>query len=99
MDRSPTAEDLLQGRKGYEVLSAGTWEHARRPITKELVDWADRIFVMEHEQAEAILALEPSASAKMDVLNIPDIYSRNHPKLVKMLKTRLSKRLQIDWDI
>jgi predicted protein tyrosine phosphatase len=93
MDRSPTAEDLLRGIEGFEALSAGIWKHARRPVSRELIDWADHIFVMEDKHRVAILALVPEADKKITVLHIPDIYMRNDPELVEILKARLSKYL------
>ncbi len=97
MDRSPTAEGLLKGRDGFQVLSAGTWIHAQRRISKGLIEWADMIFVMEEQHKEAILALKPEAEKKIIVLGIPDIYPRNHPELIKALKTKLSKHLNTNW--
>ncbi|MGB9133995.1 MAG: phosphotyrosine protein phosphatase, partial [Candidatus Bathyarchaeia archaeon] len=47
IDRSPTAEVLLRGKEGFEVKSAGTWEGARKVVSRELMDGADAIFVME----------------------------------------------------
>jgi predicted protein tyrosine phosphatase len=96
-DRSPTAEQLLREKKGFEARSAGTWKYARNPMTSELIDWADRIIVMEQEQQEAILDIRPEAAEKIIVLNIPDTYSRNSPQLVRVLKAKLSEHLQIEW--
>ena len=98
MDRSPTAEELLRGKAGFESASAGIWEYARRPISMELIDWADHIFVMEEQHRAAILTLRPDAESKVAVLNIPDTYIRNDPELVQLLKTRLSEHLPIDWN-
>ena len=98
MQRSPTAEELLRGKTGFEVLSAGVSPFAQRSISSELIDWADHIFVMEEEHREPILTLRPNAENKITVLHIPDIYSRNDPILVQLLKIRLSKYLHIEWD-
>ena len=97
MDRSPTAESLLRGKDGFETSSAGIWKYAHRRITEEMIDWADIIFVMDEEQKKAVTALEPEAVSKVRVLNIPDIYTRNDPELVQMLKTRLSEYLKVEW--
>ena len=97
MDRSPTAEDLLKGREDFEAMSAGTWMHAHRKISQSLLDWADEIFVMENEHKAAILHLTPDVEKKIIVLDIPNNYLRNDPELVKTLKAKLSKHLNIKW--
>ena len=95
IDRSPTAESLLRGMNGFEVQSAGTWLHARSRITEELIEWADIVFVMERHHGEFLLDLNPSAENKIFVLDIPDIYPRNDPELVRILKDKLSTHLNI----
>ena len=97
LDRSPTAEDLFKGREAFEVKSAGTHIHARRRISQSLLDWADKIFVMERAHEDAILQLMPEAENKITVLDIPDNYLRNSPELVELLKAKLSKDLNIEW--
>jgi len=97
IDRSPTAEDLLKNVEGFEVQSAGVWFNARRRISKELIDWADIIFVMEDFHKEVIMTLKPDADKKIVVLNIPDIYLRNDPELINILKVKLAEFLKIDW--
>lgn len=98
VDRSPTAEAILKGIKGFEVQSAGIWPNARRRITKELIDWADIIFAMEDYHKEVIVSLKPEAENKTIVLNVPDIYPRNDPNLIKILKERISEHLGIVWE-
>ena len=88
IDRSPTAEGLLKSVGGFEVQSAGVWFNARRRVSEELIDWADLIFVMEEYHKEVILALKPNAENKIVVLNIPDIYPRNSPELIRLLKSK-----------
>jgi len=97
MDRSPTAESLLSGRRGFEVKSAGTWMHARRRISRDLIEWADMIFVMEGHHKDAILNICPEAEEKVIVLDIPDIYRRNDPELLEILKQKLGRYLKIEW--
>src|SRR5207245_3140135 len=46
VDRSRTAEDLYRDDPRYEVRSAGTAPFATTPLTRELLQWADRVFVM-----------------------------------------------------
>ncbi|MBS7634347.1 phosphotyrosine protein phosphatase [Candidatus Bathyarchaeota archaeon] len=97
IDRSPTAEALLKNLGEFEVQSAGIWFNARRRISESLIDWADIIFAMEDHHKEAILNLKPDAENKMVVLNIPDIYPKNDPELIKILKMKLSESLKIKW--
>jgi predicted protein tyrosine phosphatase len=91
VDRSPTAEALLKSREGLDVRSAGTWEAARTAVSKELIDWADTIFVMEEHHKEALKRIGPKAENKIIVLDIDDHYLKNDPELVKILKEKLSK--------
>lgn len=98
VDRSPTAETLLKSVKGFEVRSAGIWPNSRNRVTRELIDWADLIFAMEEHHKRAILILKPEAESKIIVLNIPDIYPRNDPRLLEILKERISKHLGITWE-
>jgi predicted protein tyrosine phosphatase len=97
LDRSPTAEALLKGRKGLDVQSAGTSPIAVRRVSRDLVDWADMIFVMEQAHKDHIVKkLNPRADSKIIVLNIPDVYRRNDPRLVEILKRRVSDYVDID---
>ena len=97
MDRSPTAEDLLKGREDFEVMSGGTWMHAHRRISGSLLDWADKIFVMEEEHEAAMLRLKPDVEKKIIVLHLPNHYLRNDPELIRTLKAKLSKHLNMKW--
>lgn len=51
VSRSPMAAHLFDGAARFEARSAGTdggtW--GRTQVTQDLVDWADRIFVMSEE--------------------------------------------------
>lgn len=91
VDRSPTAEALLKDKEGLEVKSAGTCSSARTLVSKELVKWADMIFVMEEHHKEALQRIDGEAERKTIVLNIEDIYLKNDPALVKILKGKLSE--------
>jgi predicted protein tyrosine phosphatase len=88
--RSQTAQELLMGVKGLEVRSAGILPLSPTVVSKQLIDWADIVFVMEEPHKDAVLRISPEADSKIAVLDIPDIYPRrNDPELVKKLKDRL----------
>jgi len=93
IDRSPTAEALLSGKEGFQVKSAGTWTGARTVVSKELIDWADIIFVMEEHHREALKQIDQKAENKIIVLDIDDHYLKGDPELTRILKERLSKYL------
>lgn len=97
IDRSPTAEALLKKKEGFDVRSAGTWIGAPTRISEDLVDWADVILVMEEEHKEAILSIKPEAEEKITVLQVPNMYLRGDPELVRTLKAKLSSHLDIEW--
>ena len=93
IDRSPTAEALLREKGGFEVKSAGTWADARTVISKELIDWADVIFVMEEHHKEAVKRIDQNAEVKTIVLGVDDHYLKGDPELTRILKEKLSEYL------
>jgi len=93
--RSPTAEQVLSQRRDLEVMSAGTNNDAENPLTSELVEWADTIFVMEkthrtklQKRYRALLG-----SKRVICLDIPDNYAFMDPELVRLLETKLARFL------
>ena len=45
--RSPTAEQVFASWPNIEASSAGTNNDAENPLSAELIEWADIVFVME----------------------------------------------------
>jgi|SRR3989338_169666 len=91
--RSKTAEALLKDNDNYEVKSAGTSPNADNPVTRELLEWADDIFVMEKNHRDAIHKKFPNIynDKKIECLYIPDEYEYMDPELVDILKNKLLK--------
>jgi len=87
--RSPTAANMFKDCKGFEVKSAGTSIGAQNPVSAELVEWADKIFVMEEEHRKLIVQQFPEAASKITVLDIEDNYYRDDPRLRAILKEKL----------
>ncbi len=96
IDRSPTAEALLRGKQGLEACSAGTSMNAYRRLSPSLIDWADIIFAMEERHRKAVLTISPGTENKIIVLDIPDIYPRDNPELVNILKEKLKTHLNTE---
>jgi predicted protein tyrosine phosphatase len=95
--RSRTAEELYGRDPRYDVRSAGTdvleAEPDEKPLTEELLVWADIIFVMEPYHREVIEERYPGLEKTIVVLDIEDLYYRDDPLLVMQLRTRVSRHL------
>lgn len=93
MDRSRTAEDLYKEDPRYEVRSAGTAPYATTPVTRELLRWADRIFVMSEREDGHRTSLKlrfPDVVRPIVDLDIKDRWYRGDAEL----KRRLLKALE-----
>lgn len=98
LQRSPTAVDvfykLLEEKgKTAEVRSAGVDYFSDKRVTKKLIDWADKIYVMEEEHKRFITLISPESEKKIKVLGIPDIYYRGEPELIRILREKLIKEI------
>ncbi len=96
MDRSKTAEDLYRDDPRYQALSAGTASFATRPLSRDLLGWADRIFVMcerEDRHLTVLRARFPEVAHKAVDLDVEDRWGRGHPELVRQLLGRLEPHL------
>jgi predicted protein tyrosine phosphatase len=92
--RSPTAEALFRAREGLEVRSAGTDSLARRPVTDDLVAWADVIVVMESgHRRELVRRYGDGIEKRVVCLDIPDRYPFMDPELVELLEARADRFL------
>lgn len=98
--RSPTAEHIFATYPGIEVSSAGTNHDAENPLTAELVDWADTIFVMERAHRNKLQKRFRSSIGPRRVicLDIPDDYEFMDPDLVRLLKVRMARYLPMVVD-
>lgn len=93
--RSPTAEQVFASWAGIEVMSAGPAHGAVNPVTPELLEWADIIFVMEQPHRSKLskqfqLYLK---SKEIVCLDIPDEYQYMDQALIELLKDRVSRFL------
>jgi len=96
IDRSPTAESLYAGDPRYEVLSAGTAPFAMIPVTKRILEWASRVFVMceriDHHKSD-IVERFPDVDRPIIDLDVEDRWYRGDPELEKILLQRLFPHL------
>ena len=96
IDRSRTAEDLYRGDPRFDVRSAGTSPYATIPITRDLLRWADRVFVMcekEDRHRTMLLLRFPDVECRVVDLGVEDRWRRGDPELVRLLLRRLEPHL------
>ena len=76
-------------------MSAGLSPDAVNPVTPELIEWADLIFVMEQSHRNKLSKqFRPYLKSKQIVcLDIPDNYQYMDPHLVELLKDRVTRFL------
>ena len=89
VDRSPTAEGMFKDIAGLEVKSAGVFIGATVPLTRELIKWADEIYVMEFKHQQVLLKLMPTAWRKVECLEIPDVYYKDQPELRQLIVEKM----------
>lgn len=89
--RSPTAEHVFASWPGIETSSAGLNNGAETPVTPELLDWADIIFVMERAHRSKLSAkFKAHLDGKRVIcLDIPDNYAYMGADLVALLKAKV----------
>jgi len=90
--RSPTAEKIFFGRAGVEVASAGLNPDAVNPLSSDLLEWADVVFVMEksHRNKLSKKFWPFLTHQRVICLDIPDIFEYMDPSLVQLLEEKVS---------
>ncbi|PLK50526.1 low molecular weight protein tyrosine phosphatase family protein [Uliginosibacterium sp. TH139] len=93
--RSPTAEQVFAEYPGIACSSAGLNHDAENPLTAELLEWAELIFVMEKAQRSKLQARfgEHLHDKRVVCLNIPDNYRFMEPALVALLEKKVAPHL------
>lgn len=94
--RSPTAEQVFSTWPGVETASVGISNDANSPVTPEILEWADLIFVMEqsHRTKLASQFQRWLKNKRVVCLNIPDEYKLMDPKLIELLIQRVGPSLK-----
>jgi len=93
--RSPTAEQVFAEIDGVETASAGLAPDADNPMTAELAEWANLIFVMEKVHRTRLQRRfgRHLKHARVVCLDIPDDYGFMDEALVRLLRERVGPRL------
>jgi predicted protein tyrosine phosphatase len=93
--RSPTAEQIFAEHPGLECSSAGLNNGADNPLTPDLVEWADLIFVMERTHKTKLSSrFKNQVNGKRVIcLGIPDKYPYMDPALIELLRRKVTRFL------
>ena len=99
--RSKTADDYFSEKyPSLQFDSAGTnlkicQKEGTNPMTEELAEWADVIFVMEKRHKDLINKhTNKSYSKKIRVLPIPDRFKYYQKELIELLNDKLDSFLK-----
>lgn len=97
--RSPTAEQVFSTYPGIECASAGLNNDAENPVTPELLEWADIIFVMEkaHRNRLSSKFKRHLGNKRIVCLGIPDEYDFMDPTLVRILQAKVTPFLPMSY--
>lgn len=95
--RSPTAEAVFSKYPSIHAIGAGTNADAETPVSGDLIDWADVVFVMEKSHRNKISKKykELLKDKRLVCLDIPDVYECMQPELIKLLEAKVSKYVRI----
>jgi predicted protein tyrosine phosphatase len=93
--RSPTAERVFSRVPSLECASAGLSVDAENQVVPELLEWADKIFVMGQLHTDELAERFEGQfdSSKVVCLEIPDKYDYMEPELVRVLLEKVPPHL------
>ncbi len=94
--RSPTAEQIFAHWPNVETDSAGLGNDANLLLSREQIEWASLIFVMEskHKRKLSQRFNRYLKGKRVICLNIPDEYTYMQPELVKLLELKVGAFLR-----
>jgi predicted protein tyrosine phosphatase len=80
-----------------EAMSAGTNHDAETPLSADLIEWADIVFVMEKSHRNRLTRKFKALlkTRRLVVLDIPDEYEYMDPELIALLKARVPRHVRM----
>ena len=93
--RSPTGEEVFSQFEGVDAIGCGTNSDAETPISGDLIEWSDIIFVMEksHRNKVSKKFKYLLKTKRLICLDIPDEYDRMDPVLIRLLENRVLRHI------
>jgi predicted protein tyrosine phosphatase len=93
VNRSPSFEIWFKEHKPeYEVKSTGTAYGYPERMSKELLRWADKIFLMDLEQEMFMAVKFPEFLYKIEIVGCKDRYERESQQLNELIEYWADKR-------
>lgn len=95
LQRSKTGEDIFSDK--YNTRSAGVLcsdTQLTTAINKDLLEWADVVFVFEKDHVLYLKENFPHLDKKVVNLQVPDMYPYKDKELIKILKERVPVVMQ-----
>ncbi|MFC1454759.1 hypothetical protein ACFLQI_01580 [Candidatus Undinarchaeota archaeon] len=88
--RSPTLARILE-EKGHETRFRGIY-NPKNLLTKEDLEWAELLYVLEPQQRKFISEEFPGEYLKLMIicLNVKDLYRKDQPELIEILNKKLN---------
>ena len=95
--RSPTAETIFSDYPGVRARSAGLGPLAGTPVSRELIEWAHIVLVMEpmHKRAIESEYGELVTNTPVVSLEIPDRFPYMDPELVELFKRKVPEHVSL----
>lgn len=92
-----TAEDVFCRYEGINAIGAGTNKDSATPVSGDLIEWADIIFVMEKSHKTKVSSkFKPLLkNKKLVCLAIPDNYKYMDPELIKRLERKVATHIKL----
>ncbi len=93
--RIPTREEVFSHYENVSAIGCGTNKDAASPVSSDLIEWADIIFVMEKSQRNKVCKKfrELLRNKRLICLNIPDEFDRMDAVLVRILENRVLQHI------
>jgi len=91
-NRSLTAQHLFEGNVPHEIKSAGFYSE-KTPVTKDILQWADAIFVFEEAHVDKLKKEWPDVwfEKRVICLDVEDVYRYMQDELVKVVEERMGE--------
>ena len=90
--RSPTFEIWFKkNRPEYNIKSAGILCYCHQKLTRELLEWADVVYVMDLDQDMFVARKFPEFLEKVVVIGCNDDYQRESSQLFKLIEYWVKK--------